>query len=372
MKSRRSAGKAIIAIAAIVVAFLLLMTPSVQSVLKDMITSPFRPRYPEETSFTLERTLTIDANGGTVQSFTIDMPEPMNIVENGKQLQVIHSVEYSVDVERSTRYGHNWTVWSYDTPFSGKRTMTATYEVTARTVIWNIDPAASGNISDIPIELGQQYLNNEWVIWSNDPYEPESSKASHLSQLSKLSQEIVGDEDNVYLVLRSIYDWMRDNISYSASSGHPQNATETMSTRKGDCDDQSILFCSLARAAGVPAWLQLGAMYVGIEGRWGGHAWLQAYVPLKEGGGENVIIDPANGEFMVWRANRFAEFTDDGDAEHLEDYYFILSMMSDPESDLYDSYKPLSYKESEKKVSQGSVLAMDVMPGERFLASSRT
>lgn len=372
MKSRRSAGRAIIAIAAIVVAVLLLMTPSVQNVLKDIITSPFRPRYPEETSFTLERTLTIDANGGIVKSFTIDMPEPMNIVENGQQLQVIHSVEYSVDVGHSTRYGHNWTVWNQDVPFSGKRTMTATYEVTARSVIWDIEPAASGNISDIPAELSQQYLQNEWVIWSQDPSETESSQASHLSQLSKLSQEIVGDEDNVYLVLRSIYDWMRDNISYSTSSGHPQNATETMSTRKGDCDDQSILFCALARAAGVPAWLQLGAMYVSYEKSWGGHAWLQAYIPLKEGGGENVVIDPANGEFMVWRANRLAEFTDDGDADHLMDYYYILSMMSGTEADLHDSYEPLSYKESEKKISRGSVLAMDVMPDERFLASSRT
>lgn len=369
-----SAGRTIITIAVIVVAVLLLMSPSVQSVLKDILSSPFRPRYPEEASFTLERTLTIDANGGTVQGFTIDMPEPMNIAENGQPLQVIHSVDYSVEVERSMRYGHNWTVWNYDTPFSDKRTLTATYEVTARTVIWDIDSGVSGNISDVPANLSQQYLQNEWVIWSQDPLEPESSKLSHLSQLSKLSKEIVGDEDNVYLVLRSIYDWMRDNISYSASSGHPQNATETMSTRRGDCDDQSILFCALARAAGVPAWLQLGAMYVSYERSWGGHAWLQAYIPLKEGGGETVVIDPVNGEFMVFRPNRFAEFTDDGNIDHLEDYYYIFSSMvsSGTEAELYDSYEALSYKESEKKVSQGSVLAMGVTPGERFLAPSRT
>jgi transglutaminase-like putative cysteine protease len=348
------------AIAAIVVVLLLLMTPSVQSVLKDIITSPFRPRYPEEASFTLERTLTIDAHGGTVQSFTIDMAEPMNIVENGQPLQIIHSVDYSVDVERSTRYGHNWTVWSDDVPFSGKRTMTATYEVTARTVIWDIDAAASGNLSDIPVELEQQYMHDEWIILPEHP------------DVVRLSKDIVGDEDNVYLVLRSIYDWIRDNIAYSTSSGHPQDALETMSKRKGDCDDQSILFCSLARAAGVPAWLQLGAMYVTFEKSWGGHAWLQAYVPLRDGGGEAVVIDPVNGEFMVWRPNRFAEFTDDGDAEHLKDYYYILSMRSGAEADLYDWYEALSYKESDKKVSQGPVLAMDVIPSDRFLVPSRT
>ena len=47
----------------------------------------------------------------------------------------------------------------------------------------------------------------------------------------------------------------------------------------GDCDDQAMLFCSLARASGVPAWLQLGALYDKGQDEWFGHGWVQAYVP---------------------------------------------------------------------------------------------
>jgi hypothetical protein len=114
------------------------------------------------------------------------------------------------------------------------------------------------------------------------------------------SQAIVGNETNVYQILKAIYDWMTINIDYPqvSTSGEPQSARETLLTRVGDCDDQSILFCSLARAAGVPAWLQMGVLYVSAEGSWGGHGWLQAYVPLASGGGVNVTIDVVNKDFM--------------------------------------------------------------------------
>lgn len=364
MSSRRSAGKALAVIVAVAVVVILLLTPPVQSILEDIVTSPFKPRYPEEASFTLERTLTVDASGGTVKSFTIDMPEPMNIVQNGNRMQTVNSVDYSAEVARTSRYDHNWTVWSEDHSFSNKRTLTITYEITSRTVIWDVDASTSGNVSDVPATLRQQYLQDEWVMTPTHP------------DVASLSREIVGDEQNVYLVLRSIYDWMRDNIRYPtfSSSGSPQTALETMESKVGDCDDQSILFCSLARAAGVPAWLQFGALYVGIEDSWGGHAWLQAYVPLKNGGSENVVIDPVNGEFLVWRPNRLAEFTDDGNADHLVDYYFIYnaSIVSGTESVLHDNYEALSYKESANKVSQGSVFVLGVRPPGMCLALSRT
>jgi len=350
-KSRRSVGKALLAIAVIAVAILLLMTPSIQGILKDIVSSPFKPRYPEETTFTLERTLTVDANGGTVNSYAIDIPEPMNITQNGVRMQTITSVEYSSDVTREVRYGHNWTIWSNDVPFSGKSSITATYEVTARTVIWDLNEGSSGNVTDIPASLKEQYLTTEWKITPSDP------------KVITLADEIVGDEENVYVILRSIYDWMRSNIDYPTTlgSGSPQAAVETMESGVGDCDDQAILFASLARAAGVPAWLQLGALYVGIENSWGGHGWVQTYVPLKEGGGEKVIIDTVNGEFLVWRPNRLRgvhQRWGGGTSDRLLLRIQRGSIGLGTQSMLYDSYEALSYVESDRKVSQGSVFEL--------------
>ncbi|HOK28347.1 MAG TPA: transglutaminase domain-containing protein [Methanomassiliicoccaceae archaeon] len=359
-----AAGKAIVTMATIAVAIILLMTPSVQSFLWDTFSSPFRPKYPEEATFTLERTITIDPNGGTINRFTIDMPEPMNLIENDRRLQVVHSVTYSVDVVREVRYGHDWMVWTSDLPFSDRRTITATYEVTSRTVTWDIDAAASGSVSDIPAEIVDRYIHDQWVMTPGHP------------DIVARSQAIVGDEVNVYTILKSIYDWMRDNVEYSTQtfSSGPQDAVKTLELGAGDCDDQAALFCSLARAAGVPAWLQLGALYDGSRRAWGGHAWLQAYVPLNEGGGENVVIDPVNGEVMVWRPNRLVEYTDDADPEHLLDYYSIYnaSVNRGTNTVLYDDYVGLTYEESGRMISLDVMMAADIMTNDRFLAPSRT
>lgn len=367
---RRSAGKAVLLIAVVLVVALLLLSPAVQGFIKDVISSPFKPRYPEEASFTLQRTLVVEANGGTVTNFTMDFPEPMDLSRDGRQLQEIIEVDYSSEIARTVRYGHNWTVWDVGT-FSGtdRRTLTATYEVTARTHIWDLDASTSGNLSAIPSPLKEQYLRDEWKMTMTDP------------AVAALSERIVGDEDNVYLILRAIYDWVRANIDYPTGSwgAMPQDARQTLQERVGDCDDQAILFCSLARAAGVPAWLQLGALYVGLEDSWGGHGWLQAYVPLKEGGGENVVIDTVNGDFLVWRPNRFVEFTDDGTAEHLIDYYFIYYGAYDDgtypagKAPVFrDSYVAISYEASDRKVSQGAVFELGVRPPGMCLAPSRT
>ncbi len=254
---------------------------------------------------------------------------------------------------RTVRYGQNWVTW-YGSSFSGQKakTSTATYEVTVYTHIWDIDKEKSLNVSDIPSSLKATYLHDEWKMDMSS------------SEIVATSNSIVGTETNVYQILRDIYNWMTANVRYptTTSGGEPQSALETLSSRVGDCDDQSILFCSLARAAGVPAWLQMGALYVNAENSWGGHGWLQAYIPLRSGGGENVTIDVVNKDFLVFRPNRFVDFTDDGAGDHLSDYYYTFYTTYDPKTyapgsgpEYSEAYVKISYVESSKKISQGAV-----------------
>lgn len=371
MKSpaHNSVASVILSIAILVVVVFLLLTPASQGLLRDFFISPFKDYYPEEVTFSLERTMTVDANGCRGVNFAIDIPEPMNITQNGNQMQIVTSVNYSNDLSPTIKYNHNWMVWE-EGPFSEdqRRTMTVTYEVTARAYIWDIDASTSGNLFDVPDELEKQYLKDEWMMSMSDP------------AIVAQAREIVGDEENVYVILRNIYDWMRANIYYSAAddAADPSSAYDTLKARAGDCDDQSILFCSLARAVGVPAWLQLGAMYLGDGGNWGGHGWLQAYVPLKEGGGEKVVIDIVNGDFLVWRPNRFADFTDDGNADHLIDYYSIYNCSYVPpfgfkESHplFQDAYRSISYEASDQMIDNGWLFKMGVRPPGMCLAPSR-
>lgn len=359
-----------------VVVVMLLLTPMVQSFLMDLITSPFKPRYPESATFSLERSLTVNANGGDIVSYDLDISEPSSISQNGYLIQNVTSVVYSPRVSfEEIRYGQHWVGWN-GSSMSGndKTTCTATYQVTVFTHIWDIGRESSLGVGDVPGSIRDRYLHDEWE--ETDAYgSPLGYKIDMTSPaIVSESRSIVGNETNVYQVLRDIYDWMTANVRYSTSStgGEPKAALETLQSRSGDCDDQSILFCSLARAAGVPAWLQMGALYVSAEDSWGGHGWLQAYIPLASGGGENVTIDVVNKDFLVFRPNRFVDFTDDGVGTHLSDYYYTFQTTFDrdtyPAGDtpvFSEDYIKLSYVESSKKISQGGVYLADpiMLPG---------
>ncbi|MBI0583103.1 MAG: transglutaminase domain-containing protein [Methanomassiliicoccus sp.] len=370
-KRKRHGVKAAVAVAVVLILVLLLLTPAVQSFLMDLISSPFQRRYPASATFTLERALTVDANGGEIIGYDFDICEPSTVSQNGYVMQEVTSITYDPQLSfREVRYGHSWVGWN-GTSISGEmtRTSTVTYQVIAYTHIWNIDREGSLGASAVPSSLQDMYLHDEWglrddngnvVGWMIDTSSPAIVAASG---------EIVGNETNVYQVLKDIYDWMTANVRYAtdASGGVPQTAVETLQRRAGDCDDQSILFCSLARAAGVPAWLQMGALYISTDNAWGGHGWLQAYIPLASGGGENVTIDVVNKDFLVFRPNRFIEFTDDGSGDHLEDYYYPFFTTFDRSTyqggaapEFSEAYERLSYEESSKKVSSGGVYSTEI------------
>jgi hypothetical protein len=135
-----------------------------------------------------------------------------------------------------------------------------------------------------------------------------------------------------------------------------------MESMIGDCDDQAMLFCSLARASGVPAWIQLGALYDKGQDDWFGHGWVQAYVPLKEGGSETVAIDTVNRDFMRWMPNRIVEYTDDGNGEHLSDFYYSFNYYYDEGSyppgqgpSYEEGFISLEHSESLESVTVGSL-----------------
>jgi hypothetical protein len=324
---KRKVGKIIAIIVVVIIVIILLLNPGVQSVLKSIFIDPFQKSYPEYTTFTVERTLTIEANGGTVFNYTLDLPVPEDMSENGNELQELIAISAQPNPAIDDRYSLDWMEWEgYGPVGQSIRTVTITYQMRISTFIWNIGTDEVGNISDIPSSLKSAYLDDEWRIIVNHP------------DILQRSEAIVGDRTNVKDALSAIYDWITGNIDYSYSSPTlPQTSVETLSSGRGDCDEQAILFCALARAAGIPAWLQLGVLYDPFLEAWGGHGWVQTHLPLGGGEGVNITIDTVNSDFLVWRPNRFADFTDDGNASHLNDYYFSF----------YCSYDPTSYSEGE-------------------------
>ena len=112
----------------------------------------------------------------------------------------------------------------------------------------------------------------------------------------------------------------------------PQSCPDTIVGKVGDCDDFSILFSSIARAAGIPAWLELGIIPAFIDASkgcdlrdWGGHAWVNALVPLNDGTFTVVNIDLANSYFMWLPPYRISDWVDNGNGDDLDSYYYLFS-----------------------------------------------
>lgn len=346
--SRKAVG-ALVAIVAIVLVLVLLLTPMVQSALFDLIFFPFQKKVPASVTFEVEREITISANGGSIINFTLDVPEIPDLEASDRDMQTVLNLSYSPEPTSSEfRYGKDWAVWQHD-ELSDEQSyrVSIVYEMRVEAVLWDLDSSLSANLTELPHGLTDRYLLDEWKIIVSDPL------------VQSTADNIVKGEVNVHSILSAINAWIVDHIGYPSESrtADPYSSVQTLHSMVGDCDDQAILFCALARASGVPAWLQLGAMYDKTEREWVGHGWVQTYVPLREGGGEKVTIDTVNRDFMIWKPNRFAEYTDDGNGEHLYDYYYSFNCAYEPSSYAHgegpeydEEYQSLSYSESEETI----------------------
>ena len=102
------------------------------------------------------------------------------------------------------------------------------------------------------------------------------------------------DETKVLTIIKKFVIWIRDNIDYKVHGLLPYYPNETYAKGEGDCDDQANLFITLCRIYGIPAFLQVGCIYLSTqrmnetfwEGhvtlvyeRIGWHGWAVVYVP---------------------------------------------------------------------------------------------
>ncbi len=118
---------------------------------------------------------------------------------------------------------------------------------------------------------------------------------THDTELRELARNVAGNETRVLTVVKKFISWIRRNIRYPAASHEvPWYPNETYAKREGDCDDQANLLITLCRICGIPAYLQIGVIYLpnrqeseqywGKHGTFvsmqiGWHGWAVVYVP---------------------------------------------------------------------------------------------
>ncbi len=86
----------------------------------------------------------------------------------------------------------------------------------------------------------------------------------------------------------AIHRWVYENLSKSPTLSLP-SATEILQQRVGDCNEHTVLFTALARAASIPTRIAVGLTY--SSGQFYYHAWPEVFV------GGWLAVDPTLGQF---------------------------------------------------------------------------
>ena len=97
---------------------------------------------------------------------------------------------------------------------------------------------------------------------------------SSISALAKsLTANLTSDHDKAV----KIFNWVRDNISYSFYYNTKYGASGTLQSRTGNCVDTTHLLIALARSVGIKARYVHGTCQFS-SGTWYGHVWAQLFI----------------------------------------------------------------------------------------------
>jgi len=119
---------------------------------------------------------------------------------------------------------------------------------------------------------------------------PNSLVPSANETLRSVAGNVVGRERNPYGKAWLLYSYTLDRLAYSANPGGI-GVVEALNTRTGNAYHYSLLFCSLARAAGLPARPVAGYLVTG-RGACIRHTWAEFY--LEKVGW--IPVDPLLGD----------------------------------------------------------------------------
>lgn len=268
----------------------------------------------------------MSAPGGQV-SYNLNLAIPYDIP--GMQ-DLVEVVESPVHTAATTKWWWNATV-----PAGATSTVSVRYHLKMTTFVWDIKTEDVGTTGDVPASYASRYLDEEWKINPNSP------------AVRALADQITNGSRPYLQQIDDLYTWLLSNYQYKTTANfEPQSPEETQARLGGDCDDFSVLFISMARYLGIPAWLELGLLYDEFRDQWGAHGWATVYIPLKAGGGVEATVDVVNKLFLIRDPYHFSDWSADGDAQHLRDYYTLLSYVpqtnppfSVAQSITHDSFK---------------------------------
>ncbi|NVL90510.1 MAG: transglutaminase domain-containing protein [Desulfobacterales bacterium] len=114
------------------------------------------------------------------------------------------------------------------------------------------------SLSGFSVSEQKRFLKPTPFIQSNHPH------------IKNTVSEVVSPGDSPVTKVQKLVAWVYENIEKRPVLSVP-NALETLERRMGDCNEHAVLLAALARAAGIPAQVEAGLVY--MKGRFYYHAW---------------------------------------------------------------------------------------------------
>ena len=187
---------------------------------------------------------------------------------------------------------------------SAQNTSRLKLQVLCNNTSYNYDLPSDGTPIVCPINMGngqytfrimQNTSGNNYIeiaststsVTLNNEFEPFlrpnlfcnfSNDSTCVSQARELTSEATNEGD----VVRAVYQWVVENISYdydkaeelSGTTGYVPNPDETMESRSGICFDYASLAAAMLRSLGIPCQIITG--YVSPDSVY--HAWNMVYI----------------------------------------------------------------------------------------------
>ena len=110
---------------------------------------------------------------------------------------------------------------------------------------------------------------------------------SDYKEIVNLARLAVKDTKDAAEAARRIESFAADYMENKSLSVGYATAVDVARSKEGDCTEFAVLTAAMCRAVGIPAQVIVGIVYVknfaGLQDRFGGHAWVQAYIGGESG-----------------------------------------------------------------------------------------
>jgi hypothetical protein len=135
--------------------------------------------------------------------------------------------------------------------------------VRVRKCVPDLPVAQQCPLAPVPDEL-KEFLISSALLQSDD------------AKIIAAAQAAVGGEKNAWLAAQRLERFVHAHVTKKSFGVAFASAAEVLDHQEGDCSEHAVLLAALARAAGIPARLAIGVLY--LQGKLAGHLWSEVSI----------------------------------------------------------------------------------------------